>query len=124
MVRRWFEHTVSALVYEVGRQHSEGLGPGFEPPFNDVARFVLRQYNGMPGFLAFPLQIATLVFSFSAVLPGGALFHQLDPARRRMHMRKWQLSRLGICRDLMRFYASVAVLALYARFTDRLVSSC
>lgn len=109
-----FEHTVSALVYtlasaQVVRGDAEEM-----PPYNDVTAFVLEQWARMPRFLAWPLQTATVMFGFSA-MRHGALFHRLRPARRAIQVETWSASRIGPCRDLMRFYRSLALLGLYSR---------
>lgn len=99
-----FEKTVAAICEEVAR--SQGL------PAGDTAAFVLGQWQRMPRFLAFPLRLVTLFFACSG-LPG-SLFHNLPPARRARKIECWRTSVLGPCRDLMRFYRSLALLSIYS----------
>jgi hypothetical protein len=104
-----FENTVSALCYDIARAQS------FQsPPYNDVTAFVLGQWSRMPRFLATPLRLATLLFACSTLLRGG-LYHRLRPEIRALVIETWRLSRIGTCRDFMRFYRSLALMALYSR---------
>jgi hypothetical protein len=109
MLRNLFESTVSALCYEIGASQR------LNPPFNDVARFVIRQHARMPRLLGYGVQAATLWFSAAALARHGALFHRLPPPRRHVQVDAWTHSRLTFCRDLMRFYSSLAIMALYSR---------
>jgi hypothetical protein len=109
-----FEKTVSAICHEISRSQDTGFAPIDTPPFNDVTAFVLAEWRRMPRFLAWPLRLATLAFAFRGFFAGG-LFHQLAPQRRRILMETWRNSSIGPCRDLIRFYRSLAILALYSR---------
>ena len=109
---RMFEKTVSALCYEIARGHARD---GFaDPPYNDVVRFVLEQYGRMPRFLAIPMGLATIAFGYA-----GKRFHRLEPAKRRARLNSWTNSPIGPCRDLMRFYRSLVLLAVYSRPAER-----
>jgi hypothetical protein len=120
MVNRWFEATVSALAYELGSRHGETGDPTLLPPYNDVARFVLLQHEKMPVFLGLPMKWATLAFSLAGVCRGGSVFHRLNPRRRRLQIEMWEASVLAPCRDVMKFYSSLAILGLYARLSERM----
>jgi hypothetical protein len=115
MLAYLFRGTVSALCYEIAGSHAEGGGEELAAPYNDVARFVLRQHGNMPRALGAAIQLATLLFAAMAWMRHGALFHRLAPARRRVHVASWTASHLRPCRDLMTFYASLSILALYSR---------
>jgi hypothetical protein len=69
----------------------------------------------MPQVLGCAIQLATLLFALMALVRHGALFHRLPPPRRRVQVAAWTVSRLGPCRDLMKFYSSLVILALYSR---------
>ncbi|MBL8219158.1 MAG: hypothetical protein JNL62_08005 [Bryobacterales bacterium] len=103
-----FEKTVAAICEEVARSQGQ--------PSADVAAFVIGQWQRMPRFLAWPLRVATLVFACSG-LPSG-LFHRLPPAQRERKIESWRTSALGPCRDLMRFYRSLALLEVYRDACD------
>jgi hypothetical protein len=109
-----FENTVSAICYEVANSLDSGMEPFAVPPFNDVVAFVFGQWQRMPRFLAWPLRFATVAFATRGLLSGG-FFHQLAPQRRRVQFQSWRTSSIGPCRDLIRFYRSLAILALYSR---------
>lgn len=110
----FFENTVSAICYEMARSQDSGTVPFDVPPYNDVVAFVLGQWRRMPRFLASPLWLATVAFATCSLLSGG-FFHQLAPQRRRLQIESWRVSSIGPCRDLIRFYRSLAILALYNR---------
>jgi hypothetical protein len=103
-----FENTVSAICYEIAT-------PLGVPPFNDVTDFVLGQWNRMPRFWAWPLRIATLAFALRALLTRGSVFHRLPPNRRAPLLESWRYSALSPCRDFIRFYRSLALMAIYSR---------
>ena len=113
---RYLEKTISALVYEVATTHD---GPQREQyrSYNDIVGFVLEELERMPRFLGWGIKTATAVFSSSRLLLEGSLFHQRSSSQRRLQMEIWRHSRLGVCRDLMKFYTSLVVLALYFRTT-------
>ena len=110
-----FEVTVSALCYEISRSQDSGFAPIDTPPFNDVTNFVLDEWKRMPRFLAWPIRMATVVFACRGVVTAGRFFHQLEPARREVQMDSWSNSSIGPFRDIIRFYRSLAILALYSR---------
>jgi hypothetical protein len=112
---RIFESTVSAICYELARSQDCGVAAIDRAPYNDVAAFVLAQWNRMPRFLAWPLRFATIVFAATGILSGGGLFHRLPPNRRGVLVDSWRNSFLGPCRDLIRFYQSLTILAFYSR---------
>jgi hypothetical protein len=109
-----FENTVSAICYEVARSQDSGIAPYDVPPYNDVVVFVLDQWQHMPRFLASPLRLATMAFATRGLLSGG-FFHHLAPQRRRLQLESWRNSSIGPCRDLIRFYRSLVILAQYSR---------
>jgi len=109
-----FKNTVSAICYEVASSQSSGTAPYDVSPYNDVVVFVLGQWRQMPRFLAWSLRLATVAFATRGLL-SGRFFHQLAPQRRRLQLESWRNSSIGPCRDLVRFYRSLAILALYSR---------
>jgi len=121
MLQDLFHSTVSALCYEIAADQcashtapADRDGDLLAPPYNDVTRFVILQHRGMPQFLGAGVQLATLLFALAA-LPRGGLFHRLPPPRRGPQVAAWTVSPLGPCRDLMRLYTSLVILALYSR---------
>jgi hypothetical protein len=69
----------------------------------------------MPSFLALLIRGATIAFGASRLLLEGSLFHRRESQQRRNQVDAWRHSKLGPCQDLMKFYASLVVLALYSR---------
>jgi hypothetical protein len=111
---RLFEKTVSAICYEIALSQQSGNAPFDSPPYNEVAAFVLGGWQRMPSFLAWPLRLATLAFALRGLLSGG-FFHRLAPQRRRPLLESWRSSSIGLCRDMVRFYRGLTILALYSR---------
>jgi hypothetical protein len=111
-----FRETVSAICYEIGDWHfAGGENPALAPPYNDVSEFVLEQWNRMPDYLCEPIRAATELFGVCGVLRNGRPYHRNAVPRRRLQRLAWRSSRLSPFRDLMRFYESLATLALYSR---------
>jgi hypothetical protein len=75
----------------------------------------MAQWRRMPRFLAWPLRIATLAFAWRGLLSTGTFFHKLSPPQRQLLIESWRYSSIGPCRDLIRFYRSLALLAVYDR---------
>ena len=110
----YLNNTISALVYDLSALH-DGPDRDAYPNYNDVVGFVMAQMERMPSFLGLAIRIATRGFGCSRILMDGSLFHRRHPSRRRAQVDAWKRSRLGPCQDLMKFYSSLVVLALYSR---------
>ncbi|MBV8098398.1 MAG: hypothetical protein JOZ31_04500 [Verrucomicrobia bacterium] len=111
---RLFEKTVSAICYEVARSQSDVEKPSQEDCYRDVVEFVLGQWYRMPRFLAWPLRLATVAFAVRGLL-FGSVFHRLPPGRRAVLIESWRRSSVGFCRDFIRFYRALTIMALYSR---------
>jgi hypothetical protein len=114
-----FRKTVSALCYEIGDWHYR-QGPleqphSLEPPYNDVADFVLEQWQRIPDYLRQPMRAATIAFGLAGLVRNGRLYHHSEVSRRRNQRMAWRSSRFSAKKDLMRFFESLATLALYSR---------
>ncbi|MCU0785481.1 MAG: NAD(P)-binding protein, partial [Verrucomicrobia bacterium] len=110
---QWFHDTVSALAYSLARPHE-----GHEPlcrPHNDLTQFILTQHAQMPDYLRTPMLAATLGFDAFGVLKGGKRFHRQPPEKRARQIAAWKNSPVGFQRDLIRYFESLALLALYSR---------
>lgn len=111
-----FYETVSTICYEICDWHFIGdEGTALAPPYNDVTEFVLEQWTRMPDYLRQPIRAATIVFGLCALLRGGQPYNRSQMIRRRLQRLAWRSSALSPFRDLMRFYESLATLALYSR---------
>ena len=109
-----FKHTVSALAYSLiyERCHEDSEKDIF--PHNQVVNFVLEQHGRSPDFLRTPLKIMTLVFDAWSVLTLGDPFHRLPHERRWCQVQNWRSSRLGLCRNFIRFYENLVIYCWYA----------
>ena len=119
--KQWFHDIVSALAYSIAQPHENqthlpGMtGDGFGPPHNDLTGFILRQHAQMPDYLRAPMMAATLGFDALGLLRGGRAFHRQPPVRRARQIASWKDSGIGLQRDLIRYFESLATLALYSR---------
>ncbi len=110
---RWFHDSVSALAYSLAQPHE--TVPELSPPHNDLTRFILRQHAQMPDYLRAPMQLATLGFDLFGMTRGGRRFHRQTPEQRQRQILAWKKSSIGFQRDLIRYFESLATLALYNR---------
>jgi choline dehydrogenase-like flavoprotein len=109
------EDVVSALAYSFAQAHAEPGRADLQAPYNDLARFILCQQAKLPDYLRTPIRAATLGFDLAGLLRTGEPFHAQPPAKRWRQAEAWKNSRLSCQRDLMRYYESLAILALYSR---------
>lgn len=105
--------TTSALCYSLAAAHA-GTAAALAAPYNDVTAFVIAQRGRLATWLRVPLELATLGFALAGLLHGRA-FHRLSPQRRARQVAAWRRAPLGPCRDLVRFYESLVLMALFAR---------
>jgi len=112
----WFHDVASALAYSLAQPHESA--PELSPPYNDVTQFILTQQAHMPDYLRSPMKLATLGFDSFGWLPGKR-FHRQSPDVRAKRIAAWKKSGLGFQRDLIRYYESLATLALYSRNPER-----
>jgi hypothetical protein len=89
-------------------------------PSREVCGFVLSCFSAMPKFLAFGLRAFTVAFSLAGVLYGGQPFSANSASVRQRQWQRWRTHPLGPCRDLVRFYESLATLAFYSRQPESL----
>lgn len=113
----WFHDVTSALAYSLARPHQEA--PELSPPHNDLTQFILAQHAQMPDYLRLPLKLATLGFDVCGVLRGGQRFHRQSPEKRARAIAAWKNAGPRFQRDLVRYFESLAMMALYSRTTER-----
>jgi len=101
----WFERSVRAIVVTVLQAH----GLGAEAEADSVVDFVRGQYRRMPDYLRLPLGLLTLMFDAYPCLLRGRPFHRLGRPERQRQVASWKHARLGVNRDLIRFYESLAI---------------
>ena len=109
------KRTISALCHDLASIHDGRWDWPAETGYNDVTEFVLEQLSKMPPFFRVALLAITGFFGMVRMPLEGAMFHRRSAERRRLQIESWRHSRLEPCRDLIRFYNSLVVLALYSR---------
>lgn len=110
-----FHDAVSALVYSFAQMRAERSHENLQPPYNDLTQFVLSEHGRVAEYLRAPLVAATLGFDILGLLSHAKRFHRLTPADRARQITAWKNSRFSVKRDLVRYFESLSVLALYSR---------
>lgn len=113
-----FEATVSALAYSLMREACGDDGTRRCFPHNRVVRFVLAQHAGMPDYLRLPMRCLVLVFDAWTLPRCGRPFHRLPHHSRWQALDRWRRSRLGVRRNLVRFFEGLVVFGWYAETHD------
>src|SRR5688572_13404793 len=111
-----FHDTVSALAYSLAKPHE--TSPQLQPPHNDLTQFILTQHAQMPDYLRATMRLAALGFDMLGLLRGRP-FHSQSPEARSHQINSWKKSGVGFQRDLIRYFESLATLALYSRNAER-----
>ena len=108
-----FHDVASALAYSLAQPHE--TTPELAPPHNDLTRFILTQHAQMPDYLRAPMKLAALGFDAFGVANGGKRFHHQSPEKRAKQIAAWKNSNISFQRDFIRYFESLATLALYSR---------
>ena len=109
----WFHDVASALAYSLAHPHE--TTPELSPPHNDLTQFILTQHAQMPDYLRTPMKLAALGFDALGVANGGKQFHRQSPEKRAKQIAAWKNSSISFQRDFIRYFESLATLALYSR---------
>jgi choline dehydrogenase-like flavoprotein len=108
-----FHDVTSALAYALAQPHA--ATPDLAAPYNDLTQFILAQHAVLPDYLRRPMQLAALGFDWFGRLRAGKPFHQQTSEQRARQIAAWKNAPLGFQRDLIRYFESLATLALYSR---------
>jgi len=111
----WFHDVTSALAYSLAQPHE--TSPELARPHNDLTQFILTQHAQLPDYLRAPMKIAALGFDTFGLARGGRRFHRQSPEQRTQQINAWRKSSISFQRDLIRYFESLATLALYSRGT-------
>lgn len=96
---------VTAISASLQLQHLSG---GLDA--DDIAVEILERRAAMPDYLKLPMWIATLVFDLAGLVPGGRRFQARNDEDRLTQINNWKNSKLGACRNFVRFYESLFLL--------------
>jgi hypothetical protein len=111
----YLSKTISTLCRDIAAMHHHTDQGYARPSYDDVTEFVMEQLRKMPVFLSRPILLTTAVFGVSRLFLEGSLFHNRPQDQRAFQVENWRRSRFGPSRDLIKFYTSLVVLALYSR---------
>lgn len=106
--------TISGLVHAIASEHDTSQEVSHGRPYNFVAEFAVGQVANMTAPLRLPMRIATVGLSALALVRTGSWLHRLPVERRRRLVGRWRTSRIGVIRDVVRFYDSLTVLSLFS----------
>ena len=105
-----FDRTVAAICASILQLHFEEAATDAERL--DASNFLLRQCGRMPDFLRSPMRLLTVGFAVWPIPFRGTVFHRLSCVRQAEQLERWGTSRLGVRRDFVRFYETLATFAL------------
>jgi hypothetical protein len=111
----YLSKTISTLCNDIAAMHDPTNPSRLGASYDDVTEFVLEQLQKMPTYLSRAILLATAIFGMSRLLIEGSVFHKRQYEQRRLQVESWRCSRFGPSRDLVKFYTSLVVLALYSR---------
>ena len=114
-MRAYLAKTISTLCRDIAVIHDRSDPACVAASYDDVTEFVFEQLRKMPVFLSRPILLATAFFGVSRLFVEGSLFYKRTQEQRRAQVERWRRSRFGPSRDLVKFYTSLVVLALYSR---------
>jgi hypothetical protein len=113
-MRLSFERTIFALAEAIVRDRCRFEDAVDQHSCATVAGFLLDQHRRMPDYLRMPFRCLTLLFDAWALPFTGRPFHRSSLVQRSRQIRAWRGSALGVRRDLVRFYESLAIFAWYS----------
>ena len=95
-----------AICYSFVYQYSGGYQQELS---NDTWLFVERQIKVMPDYMRFGIILLTSFFYVWVYLLYMSSFSDLHISKRLIIINKWKNSRLGVFRNLMRFYETLVL---------------
>ncbi len=116
LIQWWFHDVTSALAWSIARPHERA--PELGAPHNDLTQFLLEQHARLPDYLRGPIRALTLGFDLMGLLAHGGRFHRQPPPQRAAQIAAWRTGPLALQRDFIRYWESLALVALYSRLTD------
>lgn len=105
-----YERTISAICCSLIQEYT-GSEKGSDA--RPIVRFVLAQQKRMADLFRLPLVLVTIGFSCFSLLSHGRFFHRISLEERKRQISMWRGSRISLYRDLIRFYESFIILAIY-----------
>lgn len=89
-------------------QHIYGnCGKPSLPRCEDVAGQVLKSQAAMPDYLRLGMRLLTWFFDYWGLVTSGSRFHRMPTELQRRQLDSWAKSRLDVCQNFVRFYASL-----------------
>jgi len=76
---------------------------------DDIAAGVSAQQKLLPDYLPLPITILTCLFEIAGLRYGGRFSKRSKESQQRQ-MLAWKQSRIGLCRNFVRFYESLTLL--------------
>jgi len=100
---------IVAISDTFGSQHLQGAEISRLDDQAIAAEIVACQGN-MPDYLRVPMRVLTWLFDWAGLIRCGSRFQQLDRPRKLARINAWRNSRIGLCRNFVRFYESLFLL--------------
>jgi hypothetical protein len=100
--------TVTAICWTICRGR-EGLDVLENHQPHHANAFIEYQLTKLPDYLVLPFNGLILFFSLCALFKHATLFHRLTYSKRHQILMRWRHSRLGFCRDFVRFFDALII---------------
>jgi hypothetical protein len=97
---------IAAICGQLRNRYSTG-GESEALHIRDVVGQILQCQAAMPDFLRLGMQLLTWVFDYWGLITSGSRFHRMPTELQRRQLESWTNSRLDVCRNFVRFYASL-----------------
>ena len=100
-----YRHIIAAITAGLQCQHAIDTAD-----VAVIAAEIIDQQGRIPDYLRLPIKMLTLLFNWSGILSGGKCFTAKDVAAQMAQLERWKYSRIGACRNFVRFYDSLFLL--------------
>lgn len=105
-----YKNVIESLSEGLTRIHLDGPRDATNPDSSFIAAELISRQEQMPDFMRLPIRLLTVCFNLSGLLHGGQLFRHMPDDARTQRILAWKHSRVGLCRNLIRFYESLFLL--------------
>ncbi len=105
-----YADTIIAISEVLSDQHLRDIDEPM-PSSDAIAAEIIACQQNLPDYLSLPMRILTWCFGLSSLPGNWCTFHRLDLSRQFAQLQYWRNSKFGVCRNFVRFYESLFLLA-------------
>jgi hypothetical protein len=104
-----YSNIIVAISDAFEREHLQDVG--IEIPDNDaIAAEIIGAQQRMPDYMRTPMYLLTWLFDMFGIVLTGRRFQKLGQGQKIRCINAWRNSRMGFCRNFVRFYESLFLL--------------